>query len=321
MNDGKRKCYVERRAIIFNRSVEKVGYGKETDLRRLSKIYSKRKRDEKIYRNQGWKLFQGGKVIKDIFTAALGMITQQMKLEVAANNLSNANTIGYKKDRVFEQDLIQAKLNLLNEEGIVETKDLPVATYTDFAFGAFEQTNNPLDLAIENKNAFFLVEDEEGNQFLTRAGNFTLSRDGSISAKDGKVLIGDTGRLNLLREFTVENASIQNTIASNIKVTERGEVYLNEALIGRIQLVEVDNPETLEKVSGIYFKPRTETRQRFLSFEETVIRQGWIENSNVDPIGEMVSLIDLQRMFDIGAKIIQVNDNTLDQSIRLSRFV
>jgi len=260
-------------------------------------------------------------VIKDIFGAALGMITQQLKLEVAANNLSNANTIGYKKDRVFERELIQARLNLLNLEGVVETRDLPIFSSTDFSFGAFEQTNNPLDLAIENENAFFLVEDGEGNQFFTRAGNFTLSRDGSIVAKDGKILIGDTGRLNLLREFTVENASIQNTIASNIKITERGEVYLNEALIGRIQLVEVDNPETLEKVSSVYFRPTNETRQRFLSFEETVIRQGWIENSNVDPIAEMINLIDLQRMFDIGAKIIQVNDNTLDQSIRLGRFV
>ncbi|MFN3270714.1 MAG: flagellar hook-basal body protein, partial [Candidatus Kapaibacteriota bacterium] len=180
---------------------------------------------------------------------------------------------------------------------------------------------NPLDLAIENPLAFFEVEDENGERFLTRAGNFTLDKDGYVIAKDGKFLVADTGRLNILREFTVDTSSIENTIASNIKVSERGEVYLNKALIGRIQLVHVENPESLEKVSGVYFKPTENTQQRYLGTEETVIRQGWIENSNVNPIEEMVSLIELQRLFDIGAKIIQTQDQTLDQSIRIGRFV
>ncbi|ROL57872.1 flagellar hook-basal body protein [Bacteroidetes/Chlorobi group bacterium Naka2016] len=260
-------------------------------------------------------------MIKELYTAALGMIPQQMKLEITANNLSNANTIGFKKERLFEREIIEAKLNLLNNSGRAEPTDIPTQTYTDFSFGSFEKTNNPLDLAIENQNAFFEVEDDQGNRFLTRAGNFTLNRDGSISAKDGKFLVADTGRLNILREFTVDTSSIENTIASNIKVSERGEVYLNKALIGRIQLVHVENPESLEKVSGVYFKPTENTQQRYLGTEETVIRQGWIENSNVNPIEEMVSLIELQRLFDIGAKIIQTQDQTLDQSIRIGRFV
>ncbi len=260
-------------------------------------------------------------MIKDVFTSALGMITQQLRLEVFSNNLSNANTIGYKKDNLFLKDLIEAKLNLLNQDGIIETKDLPIAKYTDFSPGAFEQTKNPLDLVIENPNSFFILEDESGEQFLTRAGNFTLNKDGSITAMDGKYLIGDTGRINFLREFINDNSSIQNSISSKIKITERGEVYFNEALIGRIQLVEVSNPETLEKVSKTYFKPTEETLQRLVPVEEATLRQGWIENSNVDVVTEMVNLIDLQRLFELGAKVIQTNDSTLEQSIRVGRFV
>ncbi|MGB9771529.1 MAG: flagellar hook-basal body protein [Candidatus Kapaibacteriota bacterium] len=260
-------------------------------------------------------------MIKELYTAALGMIPQQMKLEIGANNLSNANTIGFKKERLFERAVIEAKLNILNNLGYTEALDIPNSTYTDFSAGNFENTNNPLDIAIENPNAFFEVEDNEGNRYLTRAGNFTLNRDGSICAKDGKFLVADVGRLNILREFAINNSSIENTIASNVRITERGEVYLNQALIGRIQLVEVENPESLEKVSGVYFKPTVNTRQRYLNYEETILRQGWVETSNVNPVEEMVSLIELQRMFELGAKVIQTQDQTIDQSLRVGRFM
>lgn len=259
-------------------------------------------------------------MIKELYTAALGMIPQQMKLEIGANNLSNANTIGFKKERLFERAIIEAKLNILNNSGFAESSDIPNSTYTDFSVGNFEKTGNPLDLAIENPDAFFEVEDEEGNRYLTRAGNFTLNKEGSICAKDGKFLIADTGRLNIMREFTVDTSSIENTISSNIRITERGEVYLNQALIGRIQLVQVDNPETLEKVSGVYFKPTENTIYKYLEYENTAIRQGWVEQSNVNPIEEMVGFIELQRLFDLGAKVIQTQDQTLDQSIRVGRF-
>lgn len=260
-------------------------------------------------------------MIKELYTAALGMIPQQMRLEISTNNLSNANTIGYKKEKLFERAIIEAKLNVLNNFGLAEYKDLPNTTYTDFSVGDFEKTDNPLDLAIENPNAFFAVEDENGNRFLTRAGNFTLNRDGSIVARDGKFLVADSGRLNILREFTINNFAVENTIASNIRITERGEVYLNQALIGRILLVEVENPETLEKVSGIYFKSTENTRMKYLDYDETNIRQGWVENSNVNPVEEMVGLIELQRLFELGAKVIQTHDQSLDQSIRIGRFV
>ncbi len=260
-------------------------------------------------------------MIKELYTAALGMIPQQMKLEISSNNLSNANTVGYKKEKLFERAVIEARLNVLNNFGTAEAKDLPHSSYTDFKMGDFEKTDNPLDLAIENPNAFFEVEDENGTKYLTRAGNFTLNKDGSIVAKDGKFLVADTGQLNILRELIINSSSIENTVAANIRVTERGEVYLNQALIGRIQLIEVENPESLEKVSGIYFKPSETTRLRYLDFENTTIRQGWVETSNVNPIEEMVNLIELQRLFDLGTKVIQTNDQTIDQSIRIGRFV
>ncbi|MCX7880698.1 MAG: flagellar hook-basal body protein [Ignavibacteria bacterium] len=260
-------------------------------------------------------------MIREIYTAALGMLPQQLKLEVTATNLSNANTVGFKKEKIFEREIIEARQNIIHHKGLAEFADLPIGTYTDFEVGNFEETKNPLDVAIDVPNAFFLLEDENGMQYLTRAGSFTLTREGNIVAKDGKFLLGEGGRLNILRELIIENSLLVNAISPEIRISERGEVYLNESYIGRIQLIQVENPETLQRISGVYFQLSSETRHQFLPYEQTTLRQGWLENSNVDPIREMINIIELQRLFEMGAKIIQINDSTLEQSFRLGRFV
>lgn len=260
-------------------------------------------------------------MIKEIYTAALGMLPEQTKLEVIANNLANSNSIGFKREGVFEREIIEAKLNLLKNMGIAETADLPIGTYTDFAVGKFENTGNPLDIAIDNPNGFFQLEDEEGNQFLTRAGNFQLSKDGFIIAKDGKFLLGEQGRLNVLREFVINSSTIEGNTSANIKITERGEVFLNQAFIGKINIIKVEQLGSLEKINGIYFKPSDKTQMENFPQDEILLRQGWLESSNVDVIREMVDLIELQRLFDLGTKVIQTNDNTLEQSIRIGRFI
>ncbi len=260
-------------------------------------------------------------MIKEIYTAALGILPEQTKLEVVANNLANANSIGFKREGVFEREVIEAKYNLVKNLGNAETKDLPIGTYTDFSVGKFEYTDNPLDIAIDYPNSFFQLEDDEGNQYLSRAGNFQLSKDGFIIARDGKYLLGNQGRLNVLRELIINSSTIEGNIAANIKITERGEVFVNQALIDKINIIRVEQPNSLEKINGIYFKPTNETQMEGLPYDLVLLRQGWVENSNVDVIREMVDLIELQRLFDLGTKVIQTNDSTLEQSIRIGRFI
>lgn len=259
-------------------------------------------------------------MLKELYTSALSMLNQQTKLEVLANNLANANTTAYKRQSVFERYLIDSRANFFNVPGDVEQDDPPVGFYIDFSKGAFEQTHNPLDIAIENENGFFIVEDEQGKQYLTRAGRFELSTDGTIITKDGKKLIGDTGPLVIRDMFFLEKNNIVDTQKVEIKITEDGEVFANETSIGSIKIVKVENLNSLKALQNSLFAFDEDTNYEILNDDEVILRQGWVENSNVNIIKEMVAMIELQRLFEAGTKVIQTNDNTLDHSIRIGRY-
>lgn len=258
-------------------------------------------------------------MIKELFLGAIGMIPQQTKLEVIANNIANVNTIGYKKESTFEKEIAEAQNEMQN---LMQTSKIGlqrIGKFVDFSKGNLEETGNPLDIAIENPKAFFVVEDDQGNQYLTRAGKFSLNKDGSIIAKDGKYLLGENGRINLYREMFISSSTIEGNIAPLIKISRNGEVFVNQALVGTIQLVEIENPDTLEKLDGAQFKTTEETQMRFLPFDEVAIRQGWLEGSNVNIIDELIKMIELHRQFELGTKVVQTNDNLIDQSIRISK--
>jgi flagellar basal-body rod protein FlgG len=259
-------------------------------------------------------------VLKEIYTAAMGMIPQQTKLEVTANNIANANTTGYKREAVFERNLIDAKQNLNNVPGDVEQDDPPTGTYVDFSSGSFYQTDNPLDLAIENQNGFFVLQDEAGNTFYSKAGHFKLSKDGTVQAMDGKYLMGLNGYLSVSNEFMKNESGVNNSNALNLRVAENGDLFINDLHIGTIQIAGADNLQSLKKVSDSAFVAREGTLLNSLPQEEVVLRLGWLENSNVDVIKEMVSMIELQRAFEAGSKVIHANNETLDKSISLGRY-
>ncbi len=91
-------------------------------------------------------------------------------------------------------------------------------------------------------------------------------------------------------------------------------------MVGRIAVVKVDNPQTLERVNGAEFLPGEDTNFERISAENIRLKQGYIESSNVNIINEMVQMIGLQRAFEIGQKVITTNDGTLDRSIEMGRF-
>jgi flagellar hook-basal body protein len=139
-------------------------------------------------------------MLKELYMAAMGMLPQQTRLEVITNNMANANTPGFKRESVFERNLIDARAIFNNVPGEAEQDDPPVGSYTDFSAGNFQQTDNPLDLVVENPKGFFLVQDEAGNQYLTKGGHFKIGSDGTIATMDGKILMGTDGPINVSKE-------------------------------------------------------------------------------------------------------------------------
>jgi flagellar basal body rod protein FlgG len=256
-------------------------------------------------------------MLKELYTAALGMLPQQTRLEMTANNIANSNTTGFKRVAVFEQSLIDARANLNNIRGEAESDDPPLHQFTDFSEGALQKTDNPFDLAV-GQEGFFVVQDDDGNESFTRGGHFQIDQEGKVISGDGKFLMSDKGVLTVQSQ---QNSGLQNDQkAVSIRINDHGEVYANDQYVARIQLVKVENPQTLERVNGMEFTPTNDTRYSIVHPDTVSMKQGYLESSNVNIISEMVAMIQLQRAFEIGQKVITTNDGTLDRSIEISRY-
>jgi flagellar basal-body rod protein FlgG len=259
-------------------------------------------------------------MLKELYTAAMGMVPQQTRLEVTANNIANANTTGFKRESVFERNLIDAQNHFFNAPGSAQQNDPPVGSYTVFDKGGYQQTSNTLDVAIENEKGFFLVETADGTQNLTRAGNFTINNEGDLLTSDGSYVMGTEGKINVKSQFNDSLNDVSDSKSMNIKITPNGEIYANQLYSGTIQIVSVNNLNSLNRISSSNFSPTEDTIAEFAPMEEAQMRQGWLESSNVDVIKEMVEMINLQRQFEIGSKVITTNNETLDTSLRLGRI-
>lgn len=259
-------------------------------------------------------------MLRELYTAALGMIPQQTRLEVIANNIANSNTTGFKRSSVFERNLIEAKSNFFNVPGDNEQDDPPTGSYIDFSQGAFEKTDNNLDLAVDKKNAFLVFEDADGSKVLSKNGQLTIDENGYLIGVDGKKLMGTNGPINLGNEYKSDPFITNDKKAMDIKITQTGEVFANNEEIGTIQLAKIDDLNSLENIANSDFIATKDTDINYIPQDEVVLRQGWIENSNVNVIKEMVDMIELERLFQTGSKVITTNDSTLATSISIGRF-
>lgn len=261
-------------------------------------------------------------MLKELHTASLGMLNTQTRLEVTANNIANADTKGYKRASVFERNLIDSKASLFNHPGKLEQDDPPVGSYIDWSTrGGYHNTDNPLDLAIDG-SGFFVTRNARGDKFLTRDGSFKLTPDGFIATYDGKYLMGtddDAIRIPDYMNIDGSDGTTKKT-AVDIVVSATGDVLANDVAIGTVQIVDCENYSQLTRIERQSFIADVDAGVKQVAEDMVNIKQGWLENSNVDIITEMVTMIELQRAFEAGSKVIQTNDNTLERSISTSRF-
>lgn len=259
-------------------------------------------------------------MLRELHTAAMGMIPQMTRLEVISNNIANVSTPGFRREVVFEHALTEAKRNLYNTQSEPEPEDTTVGTYYDFSKGGISRSGNPLDFAI-NGDGFFTVMDAEGNELLTRTGRFMLNPQGFVTTPDGKMLLGDGGPIQIpMMAGTLAAVNPDVARASQISVAENGEVFFNEIPINAIRLTQVENPQTLRRNADQTFIPTSETVLNETFEGDKMVKQFHLEGSNVNIVSEMVQMIEAQRQFEFGQKVIQTNDSTLDFSIELGRF-
>lgn len=265
--------------------------------------------------------------MRALWTAASGMMAQQLNVDMISNNLSNVNTTAFKKDRMEFKDLLYETMDrayVLDGNGKpvnlqVGHGTMPVASYKNFSKGNFEKTDNTLDFAIDGE-AFFVVRGPKGNNVYTRDGSFKigLSPDGNkITTAEGYPVLDQDGNeiiLNIdVSKLNVEPDGAMNYIDENGNTVDLGQ---------RIGMVKFSNRAGLESIGGNFYASNSASGEPVLDEElgdRSVLSQGFLESSNVQVVEEMVKLIVAQRAYEINSKAIQASDEMLGQANNLKR--
>lgn len=261
-------------------------------------------------------------MIRALWSAASGMYSQQTAVDTISNNLANVNTSGYKRVRLEFQDLLYQNLRptLPGEAGLqVGLGVKSAASARSFGVGNLQQTDNPLDLAIEGPG-FFEVELPDGVAY-TRDGSFKLDSEGRVVTTGGYVvrLMGSGGDGDALE---IPEGSSDLRVAKDGTVTVKDEDgELDE--IGRIRLVNFVNPAGLEAIGENLYRATQACGDTIEGDpgEEGFggIAQGFLEMSNVQVVTEMINLIMAQRAYELNSKAIQSADEMLGIANNLRR--
>lgn len=265
--------------------------------------------------------------VQTLYTAATGMSSMETKLNVIANNLANIETTGFKRDRVNFEDLFYDNQHMPGTEdrsgqrapvGIqIGLGTNIVATQSDFSQGGFKQTGNQLDIVIEGRG-FFQVMDPSGDIYYTRAGNFIRNRDGNLALASSNI-----GRL-------IEPPITIPPDATDISVSAEGIVAVRQpgsqemTQVGTIELASFVNPEGLLKLGDNLYAQSDASGTPTLSSPGQdgvgLLRQGVLEASNVEPVTELIDLITTQRAFEMNSQVIKTADDLLQTVANLRRY-
>ncbi len=260
-------------------------------------------------------------MLRALYSAAAGMESQQMNLDVISNNLANVNTTGYKDSKLQFQDLLyqttraagsqQGGGNELPGSLQVGQGAVPVATERVFTQGDLSQTGGNLDLAIQGAG-FFQVQMPDGTLAYTRDGAFKTNAEGQIVTSDGYPVQGGFEPVP--------------TGTTNITVAATGAVTYTTAsgnTSSQIQLANFNNPGGLQAIGhNLYTETEASgTAQLGQPTENGIgeVQQGYLELSNVSVVQEMVNLILAQRAYEVNSKAVQAADQMMQDSNNLQR--
>lgn len=255
------------------------------------------------------------------YQATGAMVTQFNKLDVITNNLANINTSGYKRDDVVIADFkrvfreVQDELPIPNHtrdasrfvNTTIDSVPQISQEYTDFTLGSLKATNNPLDLAITREDTFYLVQTKDGEIRLSKDGNFQLDDEGYLVNKQGyKVLNSDYFNNPQNATIRIPNNSVR------INVDKNGGIEVDGVENSRIFVAQVDDIRALKKDGDNVYKIDDITQIRNLD-NSNAIYQGFSQGSNVNPVTEMVALIEAQRMVEMYQKVMTSHMDDLNQ--------
>ena len=218
------------------------------------------------------------------------------ELQSVANNIANVSTTGYRREGVVFAEMVQA----LSAEGGSVAMTEARGRYTDELQGTLVETGGTLDLAVEG-DGYFTVMTALG-QRLSRAGAFTRNQDATVVNMDGHPLL-DEGGGEIVIPFE----------ARSIGVSADGTVSVDGQPAAKLGLVEVADRTKLFREAGVLFRADTEIE----AVEDGRVVQGFLEQSNVSPVAEMARMIEVQRAYEYGAKLMDQEDERIRLVVRV----
>ena len=251
--------------------------------------------------------------MKSLAIAATGMSAQQLKLEVIANNIANINTTGFKRSRAEFTDLLYQAERLQGVSNRGRDATIPegaqhglgvraAAIRTLHVQGALTNTGNKLDLALTGRGWFQIVG-PDGETVFTRAGSFNTSATGQLVTLDG---------YTVEPPIQVPNGAIEITVSESGIVNARIDGRPAPLQLGQLTIANFANDTGLEALGGNLYRQTAASGAPTVGVPGdpgfAVIRQGYLESSNVDPVKEITEMISAQRAYEMNSKVIQASD-------------
>jgi len=262
-------------------------------------------------------------MIRALYTAATGMNAQQANIDNVAHNLANVNTVGFKKSRIEFEDLVYQQVRSAGAASSAGTEapigldsglgTRAVATARNFSAGNLRSTGAPLDVAIEGLG-FIQVTMPDSTKAYTRAGALHLDAQGMIVTNEG---------YPLEPAITVPANALSVTISKDGVVSAQVAGQTASQTLGSIELVTFPNTGGLRALGGTLFAATTASGEPETGAPGTdgrgTLVQGFLEDSNVSVVEEMVNMIIGQRAYEANSRVIKATDEMLAQVNNLVR--
>ncbi|AEJ61693.1 flagellar basal-body rod protein FlgF [Spirochaeta thermophila DSM 6578] len=274
-------------------------------------------------------------MIRGYYIGASGMASQLNRMDAIANNLANVDLTGYKRDTAIFKAFPELLIRRMNDKYFkvpwgsidntpvvgklgtgVETNEV----YTVFEQGPLKETKDPFHFALEGQG-FFTVLTPQGERY-TRNGSFILGPEGLLVTKEGYPVVGENGLIHIkANNFVVDE---DGRIFQNARFAEDPDrlVALEEnewdetELVDRLKIVNVRRPRYLQKQGDSLWRTTRESGEaEILQDGRPKVRQGFLEGSNVNPVTEMVQMIEVNRAYEANQKTIETQDSLLGRLI------
>lgn len=288
-------------------------------------------------------------MLRGLYSATAGLIAQQRKHDSATNNITNLNTAGFKQVNVVTRSFPEMLISLVNGGPGQTTKSIGILSggvfaeegLATFLQGDIMPTDNPTDIAILSNiqvpglqfdasgkalndqgelvfqpQAFFTVENDEGEERYTRDGKFSVNADGEWVTPTGHRLLGMNGEPIVI-----------DSLSGNIQISPNGRIF--DTVTGRqvlaadgvtpltIRVSVIENPHQLiREGDGNYRLDPNAEPARLLNDTDTVeLLQGYMERSNVDATAQMVDMMSALRAYEANQKVVQFYDRSMDKAV------